>query len=58
MIRDFWWGDKENHRKVHWMSWENMMRHKKNGGIGFRDMHLFNQALPSPPSLEAGTKPR
>lgn len=45
MIRDFWWGDKENHRKVHWMSWENMTRHKKNGGIGFRDMHLFNQAL-------------
>ena len=45
MIRDFWWGDKDEHRKVHWMSWENMTKPKRDGGIGFRDMHYFNQAL-------------
>lgn len=22
MIWNFWWGDEEGHRKVHWMSWE------------------------------------
>ena len=45
MIGDFWWGDKDEHRKVHWMSWENMTKPKRDGGIGFRDMHYFNQAL-------------
>jgi hypothetical protein len=45
LIRDFWWGDEEDHRKVHWMAWENMIKPKCKGGIGFRDMHLFNQAL-------------
>jgi hypothetical protein len=45
MIRDFWCGDKEGHRKVHWMSWERMIQPKRAGGIGFRDMHLLNLAL-------------
>ena len=45
LIRDFWWGDKFERRKVHWMSWENMTKHKRDGGIGFRDMKCFNQAL-------------
>ena len=45
MIRDFWWGDEEGHRRVHWMAWERMIKPKWAGGIGFRDMHLFNQAL-------------
>nr|XP_045084679.1 uncharacterized protein LOC123494096 [Aegilops tauschii subsp. strangulata] len=45
MIRDFWWGEEDGHRKVHWMSWDRMTKPKRDGGIGFRDMHLFNQAL-------------
>jgi hypothetical protein len=45
LIRDFWWGDEQDHRKVHWMAWENMIKPKSKGGIGFRDIHLFNQAL-------------
>ena len=45
LIRDFWWGDEQNHRKVHWMSWENMIKPKGKGGLGFRDMAVFNQAL-------------
>jgi hypothetical protein len=45
LIRDFWWGDDENGRKTHWMSWDNMTKPKGRGGLGFRDMHLFNQAL-------------
>ena len=45
IIRNFWWGDEENRRKVHWMSWDKMTKPKAQGGIGFRDLRLFNQAL-------------
>ncbi|KAM0911874.1 hypothetical protein ACQ4PT_013166 [Festuca glaucescens] len=43
--RDFWWGDDQNQRKVHWLAWENMIKPKCKGGIGFQDISLFNQAL-------------
>jgi hypothetical protein len=45
LIRDFWWGDDEQSRKVHWLAWENLIKPKNKGGMGFRDMALFNQAL-------------
>jgi hypothetical protein len=32
-------------RKMHWLSWSRLNRTKLQGGIGFRDMRLFNQAL-------------
>jgi hypothetical protein len=32
-------------RKVHWMAWEDLMKPKGQGGIGFRDLRVFNQAL-------------
>lgn len=31
----FWWGDGEDKRKIHWMSWEKMVEKKFGGGIGF-----------------------
>jgi hypothetical protein len=45
IIRNFWWGDEEDQRKVHWMAWEKMTKPKSQGGIGFRDFRAFNQAL-------------
>jgi hypothetical protein len=45
IIRDFWWGDKWNQRRVHWTAWDNLTKPKGKGGLGFRDMALFNQAL-------------
>jgi hypothetical protein len=32
-------------RKVHWMAWEDLMKPKGQGGIDFRDLRVFNQAL-------------
>ena len=39
IIRDFWWGDEEDQRKVHWTSWDNLTKPKCKGGMGFRDTH-------------------
>jgi hypothetical protein len=45
IIRDFWWGDEENRKRMHWMSLEKLTRQKSQDGIGFRDLRIFNQAL-------------
>ena len=45
IIRDFWWGGEEDRRKTHWLAWDKLTRPKCEGGMGFRDRRLFNQAL-------------
>jgi hypothetical protein len=45
IVRNFWWGDEHDRRRMHWMSWDKMTRPKSQGGIGFRDLRIFNQAL-------------
>jgi hypothetical protein len=45
IIRNFWWGDEEDRRRMHWMAWDKMTRPKSQGGIGFRDLRVFNQTL-------------
>ena len=44
-IRRFWWGERGGRRKTHWLSWQKCTRMKGDGGLGFRDLKLFNQAL-------------
>ena len=45
IIRNFWWGDEENRRRTHRLAWEKLTKSKGEGGMGFRDLRLFNQAL-------------
>jgi hypothetical protein len=45
MVRKFWWGSKNGERKAAWVSWESMTMPKYRGGLGFRDIELFNLAL-------------
>jgi hypothetical protein len=45
IIRNFWWGDDTDSRKTHWIGWDKMTQPKSHGGMGFRDLRIFNQAL-------------
>ena len=45
MTRKFWWGQKENKRKIHWLKWSEMTKSKSEGGMGFHDLGLHNDSL-------------
>jgi hypothetical protein len=45
VISQFWWGDDDQGRKMHWYAWWKMCFPKKEGGMGFRDLHSFNLAM-------------
>ena len=44
-IRKFWWGQRGDRRKIHWVKWKNMCETKSEGGMGFKELPLFNDAL-------------
>lgn len=41
----FWWRQRENERRIHWVSWEDMGYSKCEGGMGFRNLKEFNVTL-------------
>jgi hypothetical protein len=41
----FWWGSRDRQHKIHWKAKKVIFKSKLAGGLGFRDMHLFNKAL-------------
>ena len=41
----FWWGQVGNERKIHWKNWESLTQPKDVGGMGFRDLRLFNYVI-------------
>jgi ribonuclease HI len=45
MVRDFWWGHSGEARKVHWVNWNSLCKPKQVGGMGFRELSKFNEAL-------------
>ena len=45
MIRKFWWGQRGDRRKIHWVSWEVLCKPKAEGGMDFKNLALFNDAL-------------
>ncbi|XP_075675073.1 uncharacterized protein LOC142644319 [Castanea sativa] len=45
LVRKFWWGYRGEQRKIHWVCWEKMCRPKNEGGLGFRDLFIFNDSL-------------
>ena len=39
------WGQRGEGRKVHWIKWEELCKPKTQGGMGFKDLSRFNDAL-------------
>lgn len=44
-IQEYLWGDDKYRKKVHWLTWDNIVKLKGLGCMGFRELWLFNQAL-------------
>ena len=45
LMARFWWGEENGKRKIHWCSWKRITTDKSIGGLGFKDLQGFNQAL-------------
>jgi hypothetical protein len=45
MICRWWWAQNDKENKMHWLSWELLVKPKEEGGLGFRDLYGFNIAM-------------
>ena len=45
MIRNFWWGQKMDERKMAWLSWDKLYDSKEEDGLGFCQLKQFNLAI-------------
>ena len=45
MIKKFWWGQRGDKRKIHWLKWDELTKSKLEGGMRFRDITMFNDSL-------------
>jgi hypothetical protein len=45
MLSKFWWGHMDNTDRMAWMSWKGLGRSRNSGGLGYRDLESFNNAL-------------
>ena len=45
LIWKFWWGERGNQRKTHWVKWVDLCEPKSEGGMGFKELLLFNDSL-------------
>lgn len=45
LIRKFQWGQRGNQRKIHWSKWKSLCQPKSLGGMGFKELQKFNEAM-------------
>jgi hypothetical protein len=42
---NYWWGSVIDNHKIHWQRWSKLTIPKGEGGMGFRDLPLFNKEM-------------
>ncbi|XP_019090988.1 PREDICTED: uncharacterized protein LOC109128644 [Camelina sativa] len=45
IIAHYWWNSQHQGFATHWVAWDRMKYSKREGGLGFRDIDKFNDAL-------------
>ncbi|XP_056852981.1 uncharacterized protein LOC130502240 [Raphanus sativus] len=45
LLTRFWWDSNLDKKKICWVSWDSLTQPKYAGGLGFRDVEMFNDAL-------------
>lgn len=45
VISNFWWGESDRGKKIHWGAWNKLTEPKSFGGLGFKVFEAFNIAL-------------
>uniref|UniRef100_A0A8I7B954 Reverse transcriptase domain-containing protein n=1 Tax=Hordeum vulgare subsp. vulgare TaxID=112509 RepID=A0A8I7B954_HORVV len=45
MVGRYFWAHQDKENKIHWLSWERLTMSKKEGGLGYKDLHTFNLAM-------------
>ncbi|KAM0984898.1 hypothetical protein COP2_012518 [Malus domestica] len=44
-IRNYWLRGNDQRKRVHWISWDRLLKQKKFNGLGFKDIQCFNLAF-------------
>jgi hypothetical protein len=42
LICRYWWNQPEGKQKIHWISWEKLVKAKSEGLLGFRDIYALH----------------
>ena len=45
LLCKFWWGHRGNQKKIHWTKWSSLCLPKDLGGMGFKELQKFNDAM-------------
>ena len=45
MIKSFFWGQRGDKRKINWKKWKTICLPKNEGGLNFKDLRKFNEAM-------------